>query len=52
VFAAADQAIASFMIIAIKAVGSPFAGHKPDDLALEGGRVERVTPYAIIARTK
>jgi xanthine dehydrogenase YagR molybdenum-binding subunit len=39
VFKAADQAIASLLIIAIATPGSPFLGHKPDDLALEGGRV-------------
>jgi xanthine dehydrogenase YagR molybdenum-binding subunit len=39
VFKAADQAIASLLIIAVSTPGSPFLGHKPDDLALEGGRV-------------
>ena len=39
VFKAADQAIASLLIIAIATPGSPFFGHKPDDLALAGGRV-------------
>jgi len=39
VFKAANQAIASLMITAISTPGSPFLGHKPDDLALEGGRV-------------
>ena len=39
VFKAADQAIASLLIIAISTPGSPFLGHKPDDLALEGGRL-------------
>jgi xanthine dehydrogenase YagR molybdenum-binding subunit len=39
VFKAADQAITSLLIIAITTPGSPFLGHKPDDLALEGGRV-------------
>ncbi len=39
VFIAADQAIASLLIIAVTTPGSPFLGHKPDDLALEGGRV-------------
>ncbi len=38
-FAAADQAIASLLIIAVTTPGSPFVGHKPDDLALQGGRV-------------
>src|SRR5215813_834248 len=39
VLQAADQAIASLAIIAVTTPGSPFLGHKPDDLALEGGRV-------------
>jgi xanthine dehydrogenase YagR molybdenum-binding subunit len=39
VFKAADQAIASLFIIAVTTPSSPFLGHKPDDLALEGGRV-------------
>src|SRR5215467_1002897 len=39
VFKAADQAIASLLIIAVSTPGSPFLGHKPDDLALERGRV-------------
>lgn len=39
VFKAADQAIASLLIIAVTTPGSPFLGHKPDDLALEGGRL-------------
>jgi xanthine dehydrogenase YagR molybdenum-binding subunit len=39
VFQAADQAIASLLIIAVTTPGSPFLGHKPEDLALEGGRV-------------
>jgi len=39
VFAAADQAIASLLIIAVSTPGSPFVGHKPDDLALQSGRV-------------
>ena len=39
VFKAADQAIASLMIIAVTTPGSPFLGHQPDDLALEAGRV-------------
>ncbi len=39
VFAAADQAIASLLIIAVTTPGSPFVGHKPDDLALERGRI-------------
>src|SRR6266446_3301785 len=39
VFKAADQAITSLLIIAVATPGSPFLGHKPGDLALEGGRV-------------
>ena len=39
VFKAADQAITSLLIVAISTPGSPFFGHKPEDLALEGGRV-------------
>jgi len=39
VFKAADQAITSLMIVAISTPGSPFLGHKPEDLALEGGRI-------------
>src|SRR5262249_9703902 len=38
-FKAADQAIASLLIIAVTTPGSPFLGHKPEDLALEGGLV-------------
>src|SRR5689334_19319625 len=39
VFKAADEAITSLMIVAVSTPGSPFLGHKPDDLALERGRV-------------
>src|SRR5712671_2434794 len=39
VFKAADQAIASLLIIAVTTPGSPFLGHKPDDLGLENGSV-------------
>ncbi|HEY4423999.1 MAG TPA: xanthine dehydrogenase family protein molybdopterin-binding subunit [Pyrinomonadaceae bacterium] len=39
VFKAADQAITSLMIIAVTTQGSPFFGRKPEDLALEGGRI-------------
>jgi xanthine dehydrogenase YagR molybdenum-binding subunit len=39
VFKAADQAIASLLIIAVSTPGSPFLGRQPDQLALEGGRV-------------
>jgi len=39
VFKAADQAITSLMIIAVTTQGSPFFGRKPEDLALEAGRI-------------
>src|SRR6184192_3439207 len=39
VFAAADSAIASLLTVAATTPGSPFEKRKPDDLALEGGRV-------------
>ena len=39
VFGAANEAITSLLIIAVTSPGSPFLGHKPDDLALAGGRV-------------
>jgi len=39
VFKAADQAITSLMIIAVTTQGSPFSGHKPEDLALGAGRI-------------
>ena len=39
VFKAADQAITSLLIVAVSTPGSPFIGHKPEDLALEGGRI-------------
>src|SRR5258708_2020410 len=39
VFAAADSAIASLRTLATTTPGSPFAKRKPDELALEGGRV-------------
>jgi xanthine dehydrogenase YagR molybdenum-binding subunit len=39
VFAAADQAIAALLTVATTTAGSPFEKRKPDDLALEGGRV-------------
>jgi xanthine dehydrogenase YagR molybdenum-binding subunit len=39
VFKAADQAIASLLLVAVSTPGSPFLGHKPEDLALEGGRI-------------
>src|SRR5438132_722259 len=38
VFAAADNAIASLLMIATT-TGSPFEKHKPDELGFEGGRV-------------
>jgi xanthine dehydrogenase YagR molybdenum-binding subunit len=39
VSAAADNAIASLMMIATTTPGSPFEKRKPDDLAFEGGRL-------------
>jgi xanthine dehydrogenase YagR molybdenum-binding subunit len=39
VFAAADSAIASLMMVAATTPGSLFAGRKPEDLAFENGRV-------------
>jgi xanthine dehydrogenase YagR molybdenum-binding subunit len=39
VYKAADQAITSLLIVAVSTPGSPFLGHKPEDLALEGGRI-------------
>jgi len=39
VFAAADNAIASLLMVATKTSGLPFEKHKPDDLAFDGGRV-------------
>src|SRR4029079_15471223 len=39
VFKAADQAIASLLIIAVTTPGSPFLGHQPDQLALKSGRI-------------
>jgi len=39
VFKAADQAITSLLIVAVSTPGSPFLGHKPEDLAFEGGRI-------------
>jgi xanthine dehydrogenase YagR molybdenum-binding subunit len=39
VFAAAEGAIAALRKIATTTPGSPFAKHKPDELAFEGGRV-------------
>src|SRR5262249_35095750 len=38
-FGAADQATVSLLIIAATTPGSAFLGHKPEDLALQGGRV-------------
>jgi xanthine dehydrogenase YagR molybdenum-binding subunit len=37
VFAAADQAIESLKTIAVFTPGSPFLGHKPDDLSFDNG---------------
>ncbi len=39
VFAAADAAIGSLLMVAVSTPGSPFLGRKPEDLALENGRV-------------
>jgi xanthine dehydrogenase YagR molybdenum-binding subunit len=39
VFAAADSAISSLMMVAATTPGSPFVGRKPADLALENGLV-------------
>src|SRR6476659_5944502 len=39
VFGAANEAIASLLIIAVTNPRSPFLGHRPDDLALADGRV-------------
>ncbi len=39
VFAAADSAIASLMMVAATTPGSQFLGRKPEDLAFENGRV-------------
>lgn len=39
VFKAADQAISSLLIIAVSTPGSPFIGHKPEDLGLANGKV-------------
>ena len=39
VFKAADQAITSLLIVAVSTPGSPFLGRKPEDLALEAGRI-------------
>ena len=39
VLKAGDQAITSLLIVAVSTPGSPFLGHKPEDLALAGGRI-------------
>ena len=39
VLAAADNAITWLLTIAVTTSGSPFAKHKPEELAMEGGRV-------------
>jgi xanthine dehydrogenase YagR molybdenum-binding subunit len=39
VFKAADQAITSLLIVAVSTPDSPFFGRKPEDLALESGRI-------------
>ena len=57
VFAAADSAIGSLMMIATTTPGSPFEKRKPADLAFEGGRVfvkadgpARGVPFADLLR--
>src|SRR6266850_1258810 len=53
VFKAADQAISSLLIIAVATPGSPFLGHKPEDLVLESGSIfVEVTWQAEIARLR
>jgi len=39
VFAAADEAIGSLKLVAVSSPGSPFAGHKPDDLEFKNGQM-------------
>jgi xanthine dehydrogenase YagR molybdenum-binding subunit len=39
VFRAANQAITSLLIVAVSTPGSPFLGHKPEDLGLADGRI-------------
>jgi xanthine dehydrogenase YagR molybdenum-binding subunit len=39
VFAAADSAVGSLMMVAATTPGSPFVGRKPEELAFENGRV-------------
>src|SRR5882724_7482006 len=39
VFGGTNEAITSLLIIAVTSSSSPFLGHKPDDLALESGRI-------------
>jgi xanthine dehydrogenase YagR molybdenum-binding subunit len=39
VFAAADKAIGSLLVVAALTPGSPFANHSPDQLGFESGRV-------------
>ena len=36
---APSRGVTSLLIVAISTPGSPFLGHKPEDLALEGGRI-------------
>jgi len=57
VFAAADNAIASLLMIAATTPGSPFEKRKPDDLAFEAGQVfvkgdgaSRGVPFADLLR--
>jgi xanthine dehydrogenase YagR molybdenum-binding subunit len=39
VFAAADEAVGMLKMIAVSSPGSPFAGHKPDDLEFKNGQL-------------
>src|SRR4030095_5649786 len=57
VFGAANEAIASLLIIAVTNPGSPLLGHKPEDLALANGRVfvktegsEKGVPFGEVLR--
>jgi len=57
VFKAVDQAITSLLLVAVTTPNSRFLGHKPDDLALEAGRVfvkaeglERGVPFGDLLR--
>jgi xanthine dehydrogenase YagR molybdenum-binding subunit len=57
VLSAADQAIGSLKMVAVSTPGSPFAGHSPDDLAVDNGLIfikaegpSKGTPFADILR--